>query len=207
VATIDLTATERRTVADELQRLTRDQLATPSLCTEWTVHDIGAHLLMPLTVSTWSFALAMAKSLGNFDKANVALTGKVAERPTADICSELRAQAEHPFTPPGFGLEAPLTDLLVHGEDFRRPLGIPHRFDPEALRIGLDFVTSKKAQRTFAANGRLEEIRLDAVDLGWSFGSGARVEGDAIDVILAVCGRAVALNRLAGDGVRALRGG
>ena len=205
MATLDLIATERRTVADELHRLTRDQLATPSLCRGWTVHDIGAHLLMPLTVSTWSFALAMAKNLGNFDKANVELTNKVAERPTADICAELRAQAEHPFTPPGFGLDAPLTDLLVHGEDFRRPLGIAHRFDPEALRIGLGYVTSKKAQRVFAMKGRLDEIRLDASDIGWSFGSGARVEGQAIDVLLALCGRTVALDRLAGDGVRALR--
>src|SRR5581483_9991880 len=41
-------ADERRTVADMAAGLSPEQLATPSLCTQWTVREVVAHLLMPL---------------------------------------------------------------------------------------------------------------------------------------------------------------
>jgi uncharacterized protein (TIGR03083 family) len=205
MSTLDLIAAERREIAAELLRLTPEQLATPSLCSEWTVHDVAAHLLMPLTVSMGTVVAAMAASLGNFHKANVKLTGKVASRSIAEISAELRVQAENPFTPPGLGLEAPLTDVLVHGEDFRRPLGIAHEFDPAAVRTSLGFVTSKKGQRTFPPKGRLDGLRFDAPDIGWSFGDGALVRGNAADLLVALCGRKIALDELTGDGVALLR--
>src|SRR5438874_2020437 len=129
MAILDLIAAERRTIADELDALTAEQAATPSLCGAWTVHDVAAHLIMPLTLGMSTVMAAMAASLGNFDKANIKLTAKVANRSIADIATQLRAQAENTFTPPGMGFEAPLTDALVHGEDFRRPLGIAHEFN------------------------------------------------------------------------------
>ena len=45
-------ADERRLTADFLAELSQDQLAAESLCSGWTVRDVGAHLLMPLVTST-----------------------------------------------------------------------------------------------------------------------------------------------------------
>jgi uncharacterized protein (TIGR03083 family) len=205
MSTLDLIAAERRTIADELEGLTPEQLATPSLCGAWTVHDVAAHLIMPLTLGMGTVMAAMAASMGNFDKANIKLTAKVADRSISEIAAQLRAQAENKFTPPGMGFEAPLTDALVHGEDFRRPLGIEHQFDPEALRTSLGFVATKKGQRTFPGKGRLTALRFDAPDIGWSFGDGALIQGGAPDVLLAMCGRTIALDKLTGDGVSTLR--
>ena len=202
---MDLIAAERRVIADELDGLTAEQLATPSLCSAWTVHDIAAHLLMPLTLGLGSLMTAMLASGGNFNKANVKLTAKVARRPIAEIVAGLRAQAANPFKPPGMGHEAPLTDALVHGEDFRRPLGLSHQFDPPALRTCLDFVTTRKGQKTFPGKGRLAGLRFEARDIDWYFGDGAPVQGSAIDVLLAMCGRGIALDKLTGDGVAELR--
>jgi len=39
-------ASERTGLADELERLTPEQWATPSLCTGWTVRDVAAHLTL-----------------------------------------------------------------------------------------------------------------------------------------------------------------
>jgi uncharacterized protein (TIGR03083 family) len=203
--TLDLIAAERRAIADELDQLTPEQLATPSLCGAWSVHDVAAHLVMPLTVGMGTVMAAMAASLGNFDKANIKLTAKVAARSITDVTTQLRTQADNRFTPPGMGFEAPLTDVLVHGEDFRRPLGIGHAFDPDALRTSLDFVATKKGQRTFTGKGRLAGLRFEAADIGWSTGEGALVRGDAPDVLLAMCGRKIALDKLTGDGVATLR--
>jgi len=205
MSTLDLIAAERRTIANELEGLTAEQLATPSLCGAWTVHDVAAHLIMPLTLGMGTVIAAMVASLGNFDKANIKLTAKVSDRSIGEIATQLREQAENTFTPPGMGLAAPMTDALVHGEDFRRPLGIGHQFNPDALRTSLDFVATKKGQRTFPGKGRLAGLRFEASDIGWSFGDGALVQGGAPDVLLAMCGRKVALGKLTGDGVATLR--
>ena len=205
MSTLDLIAAERRTIADELDALDSDQLAMQSLCGAWTVHDVAAHLIMPLTLGLGTVIGAMTASMGNFDKANIKLTARVSERSISEITTQLRAQAENPFKPPGMGHEAPLTDALVHGEDYRRPLGIEHTFDPDALRTSLDFVATKKGQRTFPGRGRLDGLRFDAPDIGWAVGDGALVQGNAPDVLLAMCGRKVALDKLTGDGVETLR--
>ena len=41
--------------------------------------------------------------------------GESAKRSTTDIIEELRANAEHRFTPPDMGPEAPLGDIIIHG--------------------------------------------------------------------------------------------
>ena len=127
-------AQERRTLADTLSGLDTRQWTTASLCRGWTVHDVAAHLLMPLVTSLPRVLLAMARSGFSFDRANVKLTAAVARRSNDEIVLGIRSNAEHRFTPPGMGFEAPLTDAIVHGQDIRRPLGIQHTFDPEHLR-------------------------------------------------------------------------
>jgi Mycothiol maleylpyruvate isomerase N-terminal domain len=46
---------ERWRAADMFASLTDDQLDTPSLCQEWTVRDIAAHLIGPFCVSVPRF--------------------------------------------------------------------------------------------------------------------------------------------------------
>ena len=64
---------ERLAVADLLDTLTPEQLATPSYCGEWTVHEVGAHLLMPLRTSTLALLGAVVRT-GSPDKANDRIT-------------------------------------------------------------------------------------------------------------------------------------
>src|SRR5262245_31231050 len=118
----EMIANERRALADVFDKLTPEQLRTPSLCDGWTVHDVAAHLIMPLETGIPSIALAILTARGDFDKANLKLTRKYAARPISDLVDSLRRNAGHRFTPPGAGPEAPLTDLLIHGQDIRRPL-------------------------------------------------------------------------------------
>ena len=75
-------ADERRQLADLLAELTGDQLATQSLCDEWSVHDVAAHLIMPLEVSTAKFMLTLLACRGKFDRVNVRLTRELARRPS-----------------------------------------------------------------------------------------------------------------------------
>ncbi|MBA2767827.1 MAG: maleylpyruvate isomerase N-terminal domain-containing protein, partial [Sporichthyaceae bacterium] len=58
-------AEERRRAADLIEPLTAEQLRTPSLCGKWTVHDVAAHLLMPLVTPMSTFMEAMVTSFFN----------------------------------------------------------------------------------------------------------------------------------------------
>lgn len=197
-------AEERRRAADLVASLTPEQLRTPSLCAEWSVHDVAAHLLMPLVTPLPRLLLSMARHRFDFSRANVALTRSVARRSAADIAAQLRAKAEHPFRPPGTGYETPLTDLLVHQQDIRRPLGLGTDIDPDRLRVALALLASGKT-RVVTPSARLLGLRFEATDVDWSAGNGAVVRGPGEAVLLAMAGRRVALDWLDGPGVAVLR--
>jgi uncharacterized protein (TIGR03083 family) len=204
-AVFELIAQERRGIAEVLERLSQEQLATQSLCSQWKVRDVGAHLLMPLVTPTPTFVWAFVSSGFSFDKANVKLTAAVATRGDSEIVAGLREKAEHRFSPPGIGPEAPLTDLLVHGLDIRRPLGIGRTIEPERLHVSLDFLANR-CPRGFVPRGALDGLRLEADDIPWAWGSGPEARGRADDLMLAMCGRVTGIDALRGDGAPVLRG-
>lgn len=192
-------ALERRQVADLIAGLDETQLATQSLCDQWTVRDVAGHLIVPLQVSLPRFGLAMLTARGSFDRANASLARQQARRPIAEIADILRAKADHRFTPPGYGPEAPLTDLLVHSLDITRPLDLQRPVPAESATAALDFLASGAA-KSFVADGVLDGLRLAATDLDWSRGSGPLVSGSTADLLLTITGRTVVTD-LSGDGV------
>lgn len=198
-------ADERRTLAALLSALTGEQLATQSLCSEWSVHDVAAHLIVPLEVSLPKFALAMLACRGNFDRANVRLTREQARRPVGEITEVLRRKADSRFTPPGAGPEAPLTDLLVHGLDIRWPLGLPRDVPEERLQKSLTYLTAAPVGG-LVPTGTLDGLRFEANDIAWAHGGGPGVSGSAEALLLAITGRTAALEHLSGDGASTLRG-
>lgn len=200
----DAIAEERCELADLFDQLTPRQLARPSLCEGWTVHDIAAHLVTPLEVRTREFLLTMLASRGNFDRVNRRMTARRAARPINELTAVLRSCADSRFAPPGMGPGAPLTDLLVHGLDVRRPLEIGREIPTERIRACLDFLTARP-RRGFIPAGRLTGLRLEATDLDWSTGSGLAVHGTGEDLLLAATGRPTGAERLSGEGADSLR--
>lgn len=163
-----------------------------------------AHLVMAQKVSTLRFALAIAAARGSFARANVALTAREAENSSGALTADLRHFAESHVKPSGFGSEAPLTDLLVHGQDIRIPLGLDTPGPLESWRSALDFLVTPKARRGFGVR-RLPPVRLHATDLDWTHGSGDEVSGPAIALALAIMGRRALLEDLSGPGATALK--
>jgi uncharacterized protein (TIGR03083 family) len=204
VDTTEMIAAERRNLADTLSGFDTKQWTSASLCRGWTVHDVAAHVLMPLVTSLPRIMLAMAGSGFNFDRANVKLTAAVAHRSNDQIVLGLRKHAEHRFKPPRMGFEAPLTDVIVHGQDIRRPLGIQHAFEPEHLQRSLTFVAGKP--QGFVPKGLTDGIRFEATDLDWSAGDGAVARGPGEAILLVMTGRRVAVADIDGPGVDSLRG-
>jgi len=197
-------ADERRSLAALMPGLTDEQRATQSLCGEWSVHDVFAHLAVPLEVSTPKFVLAMLACRGDFDRANIRLAREQARRPFGEITEVLRRKADSRFTPPGSGPEAPLTDLLVHGLDIRWPLGLPRDIPEERVHKSLTYLTAAPVGGV-VPKGRLRGLRFEADDIDWAHGSGPTVSGNADALMLAITGRTTALGHLNGDGVPTLQ--
>ena len=201
---VGMLAEERRATADLLEALDESQLATQSLCDAWTVRDVVAHLTLSLTSSVPASLVALARAGLRPHKMVVIMTAEAARRTDAELAALLRDRAERAWSPPGLGLRAPLTDLLVHGVDMRLPLGLSHEPDPAALRAGLSFVVRPRAG-LFAKRSSHRELRFEATDLDWSHGAGPAVRGPALALLAALCGRSPVLDQLEGDGVAVLR--
>lgn len=197
-------ADERCVLADLLSELSAHQRATQSLCREWTVQDVAGHLIVSLEVGIPKFVLTMLACGGNFDRANSRLASKQAQRPFEEVVEVLRSKADHRFTRPGAGPEAPLTDVLVHALDIRWPLEIDRKIPEERLSKSLTFLTTRAANG-LVVKGAMEGLRFEAHDVDWGHGDGPAVSGDAEALLLALTGRATALEHLHGDGVTTLR--
>jgi uncharacterized protein (TIGR03083 family) len=200
-----LVAAERRSLADALDALAPDAWGVPSLCGAWSTHEVAAHLNAPFEIATATFAIAIAKALGNFDKANERVAVDLAKRLDPAACiAGLRANAESRFTPPMFGPEAPLTDTIVHGGDILQPTGGTVTVAPAALAVSLPFLTTAKARRGFGAVDA-SGLLLAPTDVELVLGDGERIEGPGRSMVCALAGRAPFLDDLSGPGVEVLR--
>jgi len=197
-------AAERRALADQLDGLVDAQWATPSLCGEWSVRDVAAHLVVPNKIKVARFLVTFASARFNFERANVMMTAREARHSPQEIVADIRRLAEGRFAPPGMGSVAPLTDILVHGQDIRVPLGLPTDRPVEPWADTLDFLVTRKARRGFVGRA-LPALRFATTDLGWSHGEGEEVSGPAIALSLALLGRPALLGQLSGPGLPALQ--
>ncbi len=197
-------AAERIGLAEDLAGLSDEQWVCPSLCAGWRVRDVAAHLTMPFHVSLPKMVWMMVKNRFDFDKLSSRYATSDA-RPVAELLADLRRNAEHRFTPPGFGPEAPLTDLVVHGQDIRRPLGLHHDIPAEHARVVLDLLVSPKGARAFGKPDLLAGLRLEVDDLDWSHGSGPVIVGGTAAVMMSLAGRTAAIDELSGPGLDELR--
>jgi uncharacterized protein (TIGR03083 family) len=199
----DAIAAERTSLAGDLDELTTAQWETQSLCGEWTVRQLVGHLVVVHTTSIPKFAIEMAKARGSFDRANSTLAKREGERPATELAADLRRHAGSRFKPPGFGSDASLTDILIHGRDIRIPLELPEHRANEPWRYALDLLVSSKGARAFGPKGR-PPLRLVATDLEWQHGEGDEVTGEAADLALALSGRTARLDSLSGPGADAI---
>lgn len=204
VDVFEMIAARRRDLAGELVGLTPEQWDTQSLCAGWTVRNVAAHLAMPLEMGLPKMFVKIVAAGGNFNKAADRIA-RSETRSGPELAETLRANAANRFTPPGFGPAAPLTDVFVHGQDIHRPLGLPYSLPDDQARIILDLLVTTKAAKAFSKKGTIDGLQLRATDLDWVHGGGPEVVGTAEALILALTGRAVALDDLSGSALDTLR--
>lgn len=196
---------ERRSLADLLDTLTPAQWMSPSLCTEWRVQDVAAHVAMTWRMSAGIIVRGLVRSRGDTAAFGRDLAIADAQRPTSEIVAELRREAATRTRPFVTSVPALLSDVIVHGQDIAVPLGIERATPHEAAVAGFAYLWQRAWP--FYPRKRLAGTRLVATDADVSVGDGAVVEGPLSALTLLVSMRiAAALPRLHGPGVDLVAG-
>jgi uncharacterized protein (TIGR03083 family) len=193
---------EREALADDLATPTSEQWSTQSLCPGWTVRDALGHLIATAKTTQGSFLANLARARFRFNDMNAALIRRESTPEPAAGLAEFRRHITDTTRPPG-PAEAMLGEIVVHGEDIRRPLGITHKYPSEALTRVADFY--KGSNLLIGTKRRIAGLTLRATDTGWTTGTGPEVAGPHLSLLLAMTGRSAALADLSGDGLATLR--
>ncbi|MCU1483867.1 MAG: hypothetical protein JWN67_613 [Actinomycetia bacterium] len=193
---------EREAVADTLTTLTPAQWAAPSLCGGWTVQEAAGHVVAGAEQTKGAFARGMAANGFRFNRMMDRTARRVGAQAPQEIIGRLRARTSTTNGPPAPAMTM-LGEIVVHGEDVRRPLGIAGTTAPDALVACLEMYET--ASFPVGTKARIADLRLAATDVGWTHGDGPEVTGDAASLLLAMTGRRAGLDGLTGEGLGRLR--
>ena len=191
---------QRRVLADLLDGLDGAQWARPSLCDDWRIRDVAAHVaLTPQSPGIVRILAAGGRARGDLQAVNRDMAIGHADREPAALVAELRTLADSRRKPAITTLDNLLFDTMVHIQDVAIPLGLTRSMPVDAARHGADRVW--RMGWPFWARRRLRGLRLVAVDVDWAMGDGAEVRGPVQALLLLLTGRtAAALPRLTGPG-------
>jgi uncharacterized protein (TIGR03083 family) len=194
---------ERIALLADLERLRPDQWNAQSLCSEWLVRDVVAHLAGAAQAGTGVLILGMVRSGFRLDRMlrDDALRRGRSQTPDSLLAAFRGVVGSHRL-PPGMRPWQMLSDTMLHGQDIRRPLGLARDFPADRLLLVLDRLAAANA--ILGVRTRVAGLRLRAGDVGWTHGDGPEVSGRAEALMMAMAGRLATLSELDGEGVEVL---
>jgi uncharacterized protein (TIGR03083 family) len=146
----------------------------------------------------WLAGSGTARLMRHSDRPVTVVPGATAQ----DLVEALAARVDARTAPPGPAASW-LGETIVHGEDVFRALG-GYRDHPTAHVVAVaDFY--QNSNLLIGTKKRIAGLTLRATDTSWQHGSGPEVAGPILALLLAMTGRATALEDLTGDGVGLLR--
>ena len=182
------------------ESLSESQRQEASLCDGWSAEGVMFHLASFVETSAFGFVKHMAKGAGNFDKVSKNMVDEQAARAKGESLAALKAKAAKGAPMPGFPEVMTTADVVIHTQDVRRPLKIDQPPSPELLKATLDFLTTQKQAKQMVDLKPMANVRLEASDSDWAFGTGAVITGKAEAIMMALANRPV-LDELSGDGL------
>jgi uncharacterized protein (TIGR03083 family) len=193
---------ERKALGGDLAALGTTQWSTPSLCRDWTVQDVLAHMTATAIITPATFFPKMIASGFSLTRMQAKDITKEKGSSPADTLARFEAVVNSKKGPPG-PTDTMLGETIIHAEDIRRSLGLAHVYPTDAVVQVVEFY--KNSNLIIGAKRRIAGLKLGATDTDWTLGAGPEVAGPVISLLMAMTGRKAVLDDLTGDGVELLR--
>ncbi|MGN9838808.1 maleylpyruvate isomerase family mycothiol-dependent enzyme [Nonomuraea sp. H19] len=189
---------ERAALAADLESLTEEQWATPSLCAGLAVRDVLAHLTAGASLTPVRWLVGVIRCRFDFDKQVAMRLAEQLGATPAETLGRFRRVIAGTTKPPLPAI-AMLGETIVHGEDIRRPLGIRRDYPIDTVTRVAEYY--RGSDLVVLAKGRIGGLRLVAADGPFTAGSGPLVTGTTLALTMAMTGRTAYCGELDGDGV------
>jgi uncharacterized protein (TIGR03083 family) len=193
---------ERKALAGDLGGVAAEQWETPSLCSNWTVRDVVAHMTATAKITPMTFFPKLIGSGFNFPRMQAKDISAESGNSPAETLARFDAVVTSVKHPPG-PVDTVLGETVIHAEDIRRPLGIRHDYPTDDLVRVADFF--KGSNLIIGTKRRVAGLTLQATYTDWSHGTGPTVSGPMLSLVMAMTGRKAVLPDLTGDGVATLQ--
>jgi uncharacterized protein (TIGR03083 family) len=190
-----LAHTERAALADDLADLSVEQWRHATLCGEWNVEEVVAHLTAAASLNQWRWARSMFGARFRVDAHNRRrMVEQMGDTP-AETLDRFRAIIDSTTAPSGH-TPAYFGEVVVHAQDIRFPLGLDRAPATDALTPVADFF----ARRNFTVRSRttISRLRLQADDGPFATGTGPLVTGSTLALVMSMAGRAPYVDQLEG---------
>ncbi|MCK2244742.1 maleylpyruvate isomerase family mycothiol-dependent enzyme [Crossiella sp. S99.2] len=192
---------ERADFLDFLRTLPAEQWEAPTLCGDWRVREVVAHVISYDELTLGGVAAQFARGRFSLDRSNaLRLTDYRALSP-AELLDAFERHVQPRGLTASFGGMVALLDGLIHHQDIRRALGLPREIPADRLLRALRL---SRLAPPIGAWWRSRGLRLVAEDVHWSVGSGAEVRGKGEALLMATAGRLVPAAELTGPGAPVL---
>ena len=193
---------EREALVEDLAHLDRSQWNTQSLCAEWTVRDVVGHLVFAANSGWKDYAIGVVKNKGNLARFISRSAKEIGAGSPSDLEQQFADTIGSRNLFPFVKAECELADIVCHGEDIRRPLGLQRHVPLDTLIAAAEFL---KDDRITGTRKRIAGLEFKATDADWSLGDGPSVEGPLKSLVLVMSGRADPIDELSGEGLSELR--
>ena len=189
---------ERATLAEDLSGLEAERWRTPSLCGNWTVREVLAHLTAAASIGPVAWMRSVVGARFDFNRHNeLRLAEQLGNSPEETLARFSRVQDS--TVAPWGPKNAWLGEVVIHGEDIRRPLGLPSR-TPTATADRLARFFSR-TEFAVVSRSRIRGLHLEATDADFSVGVGPLVRGPVLSLLMVIAGRPAHTADLDGGGV------
>ncbi|MQM24106.1 maleylpyruvate isomerase family mycothiol-dependent enzyme [Glycomyces albidus] len=192
---------ERGALAADLAGLDAEAWATPSLCEGLSVREVLAHLTAGASLSWPRWMAGVLKCRFDFDRQSDMQLRRRLGRSGAETLERFEGVVTSTTRP--LPAKAMLGEIVVHGEDIRRPLGIRRRHPVATATAAAEFF--HRTNLAVPSGKRAAGLRLEATDGPFAAGEGPLVTGRTIALLMALTGRSVYCDELEGDGAATLR--
>ena len=189
---------ERAALLELLETLEDEQWDHSTLCSQWRVRDVVAHIINTTDIKLPSALWAIARAGFNMNRYIDRDARRRGAEPIPKLLADYRAALPRMTHPPGQSPLAVLEDIVIHQIDIRLPLGQRRTVSHDRMKLVADYLDGNNF---YVGKKLVRGLRLRATDADWTSGAGPTVSGPIEALALTLSGRFVMLDQLEGDGL------